>query len=152
MPTDPREPERDAAERARLESLLTRLSDAQLARSLDDGWTIGAVLGHLAFWDRRAAFLVGRWQREQRGPVRTEDIGDVHVVNEALLPTWRALEPRAAADEALAAAEAADRALASASPELIEQVVSAGFAIDPVRAHHRQEHLDEIERALSRAS
>ena len=58
----------DAAALRRLEALVTCLSDEQLVQPLDDGWTISSILGHLAFWDRRAAFLVQLWQSGQRVP------------------------------------------------------------------------------------
>src|SRR5438034_1241320 len=37
-------------ERQRLKALVERLSDADLARPLDAGWTVAGVFGHLAFW------------------------------------------------------------------------------------------------------
>jgi hypothetical protein len=138
----------DQPERLRLAALVNRLSDADLARPLGDEWTVGAVLGHLAFWDRRAALLVERWQREARAPGPIDQIPDIDLINLAALPGWLALAPRAAADEALAAAEAADRALDGASPELIAQIIAAGRPINPARAAHRREHIDEIEHAL----
>jgi hypothetical protein len=139
----------DHLERQRLEALLERLSDSDLARPLDDGWTVSATLAHLAFWDRRAALLVERWIREGRAPGPNDLIADIDTINEAALPQWLAIAPRAAATEALAAAEAADRALDGASPALIEQIVAAGRPINPARAAHRREHIDQIERALN---
>jgi hypothetical protein len=139
----------DHLERNRLQALLQRLSDADLARPLDDGWTISATLAHLAFWDRRAALLVERWLRDGSAPGPSDLIPDIDTLNEAALPQWRAISPRAAATEALAAAEAADLALDRASPALIEQIVAAGRPINPARARHRREHIDQIERALT---
>ena len=139
----------DEPERQRLETLLGRLSDAELARPLGDGWTISASLAHLAFWDRRAALLVERWLRDGSAPGPSDTIGDIDMINEAALPQWLAIAPRAAAKEALAAAVAADRALDRASPALIEQIVAAGFPINPARSLHRREHVDQIENALN---
>jgi len=140
----------DAAALRRLEALVAPLSDADLARPLDDGWTISGILGHLAFWDRRAAFLVQLWRSGQRVPSAADDIGDVHTVNEAAKPQWLALAPRAAAEEAVAAARAADGALDHAPPELLQQIVAAGPPISLARAGHRNEHLDQIDQALGR--
>ncbi len=140
------DPSRDEAERQRLVALVERLSDADLARPLDGGWTIAATLAHMAFYDRRAAVLFEKWRH--RPPSAQDSPGDVDVLNEAALPQWRAIPPRAAANEAIAAAEAADRAVASADPRLLEQVLAAGPPISLVRAEHRAEHLDQIERAL----
>jgi DinB superfamily len=137
---------RDAPERERLRKLLERLTDADLAKPMPDGWTVAGYLGHMAFWDRRAAYLVQRWQRGAQ-PADSEQIGDSDVINEAAKPVWLAVPPRAAANEALAAAEAADSALDNASPTLLEQIEAAEvIAMD--RAEHRAEHLDEIEAAL----
>jgi Mycothiol maleylpyruvate isomerase N-terminal domain len=44
----------NTAERARLEAVVGRLTDADLKRPLAAGWTVAAVLAHLAFWDQRA--------------------------------------------------------------------------------------------------
>jgi hypothetical protein len=69
------------------------------------------------------------------------------VINDALLPQWRLIDPRAAANEAVAAAEATDDALANLAPEIVERVQALdAFGLD--RAKHRNLHLDEIE-ALS---
>jgi DinB superfamily len=138
----------DEPQRMRLEGLVSRVTDEQLAEPLGDGWTVSATLAHLAFWDRRAVVLINRWQRENRPPAPDDGIADVDVINEAALPMWRALAPRAAANEALAAAEAADQALDGAGSALIEQIVAAGSPFSPARANHRREHLDQIERAL----
>jgi hypothetical protein len=137
----------DPASLARLEALVASLTDAELAQPLDDGWTIAGMLGHMAFWDRRAVVLVQRWH--ERPPSPSDDIPNVHVVNEAAKPQWLALAPRAAAHEALAAARAADAALDAASPDLIERIIAAGPPISLARSHHRLEHLEQIERALS---
>src|SRR6185436_16695974 len=51
-------------ERARLRALVDRLSDSELARPLEAGWTIAAVLAHLAFWDQRVLELIARWERD----------------------------------------------------------------------------------------
>jgi len=37
----------------RLKSIVHRLTDTDLALSTDYGWTIAALLAHLAFWDQR---------------------------------------------------------------------------------------------------
>jgi Mycothiol maleylpyruvate isomerase N-terminal domain len=134
----------DAPERQRLEALVDRLSDADLRRDLGDGWTVSAVLAHLAFWDRRAAILVERWRRDG---VSISHI-DVDVVNDSAKTDWLALPPRVAARQAVEAARAADAAL-DAAPELVEQIVAVGYPINVRRSVHRKEHLDPIERALA---
>jgi len=108
----------DAPQRQRLEALVQRLSDAELARPMPDGWTVAAVLAHLAFWDTRAALLVERWRRDGVGPSPV----DVHIVNNAAKPQWLALPPRAAAELAVQAARAADSALDAADGALLRQI------------------------------
>ena len=54
---------RNDAERARLRALVARLSDADLARPMPGGWTVAAVLAHLAFWDQRIMVLLERWEQ-----------------------------------------------------------------------------------------
>jgi len=130
-----------------MRALVARLSDADLARSMPDGWTVAAVLAHMAFWDRRAAVMVERWQREGRAPGPDDGAAEPYTVNEAAKPQWLALAPRAAANEALAAAEAANHALDNVSPELLRQIVEAS-PIATSRAYHRLEHLEQIEHAL----
>ena len=135
----------DSAERERLQALVQRLTDAELGTTLNDGWTVAAVLAHLAFWDRRAANLVERWLRQGIGRSDT----DVDAINDAAKAQWLALAARVAAQQAVEAARAIDAAL-DAAPDLVEQIVAIGYSINPGRAVHRREHLDEIERALAR--
>ncbi|MDQ3812193.1 MAG: maleylpyruvate isomerase N-terminal domain-containing protein [Chloroflexota bacterium] len=134
-------------QRERLRRLVDRVTDEQLETSLGGDWTVGVALAHLAFWDRRVAAQLAKWEREGRGPEPRDQI-DSAVINEASLAQWRALSPRAAATEALAAVEAADQALARADPRVIEQVIAQNGPFSLPRAVHRAEHLDQIERAI----
>jgi hypothetical protein len=119
------------------------LSDAELAREMGDGWTIAATLAHLAFWDQRALVLVKRWQKRgiDASPI------DIDGVNEAMLPLLRALPPRAAANLALSAAEAIDRALEATDAELIAAIQAMGkYRLR--RWEHRREHIEQIEKVV----
>ena len=49
------------AERERLRSLVARLSDKELSRPMPGGWTVSAVLAHIAFWDARAIYFLDKW-------------------------------------------------------------------------------------------
>jgi hypothetical protein len=136
-------------QRARLRALVDRASDADLARPLEAGWTVGAVLAHLAFWDQRTLLLIERWEKE--GP-RTPPPGiegkDVDWINDSAKALCLALPPRAAARLAMATAEAVDRRVEALSSELVAANTAAGKPLNLFRAEHRREHLDEIERAL----
>jgi DinB family protein len=135
-------------ERQRLEALVGRLDDAALGRGLSAGWTVGAVLGHLAFWDQRIVVLADLLVRGASVPV--ENATDVDWINDAAKPTQLALPPRVAATLALDAARAADRAVASLTDEQIARNAAIGGPINLRRAQHRREHLDEIDKALGR--
>ncbi len=53
----------NTAERARLQALVARLSDANMARPMSEGWTVGVGLLHLAFWDRLSLAKFEEWER-----------------------------------------------------------------------------------------
>ena len=137
------------AERKRLEGLVARCSDADLERAMPAGWTVAATLAHLAFWDERVRVLFERWEREGSAPP-PEDAGSVDWINDSAKPLISALEPRVAARVTVDAAEAADRAVAGLSDELYARNGALGLLVNPDRADHRLEHLDEIELILSR--
>ncbi len=144
MPVDRPYVASNAAQRQRLQALVERLSDEELGRSLGTAWTVSAALAHLAFWDRRALLLLERWEREG---VKVSAV-DVDSINDAALPLWLAVPPRAAAREAAAAAEALDRKLEALSAEMVQSIVASGSMRPLERWHHRRDHLDEIERAV----
>ena len=50
-------------ERRRLEALVGKLDDAALSRAMPAGWTVAAVLAHLAFWDQRIVLLSEQLRR-----------------------------------------------------------------------------------------
>lgn len=135
------------SERARLDALVERLSDADLARAMPDGWTVASVLAHLAYWDQRAYILLDRWQRKGVTPPAGDE-ADVDWINDAAKPMFLALPPRRAAELAVAIAEATDRKVASLSDELISRNAALGTPVALTRATHRRGHLDDIERAL----
>jgi len=139
-------------QRARLRVLVDRLSDADLARTLDAGWTVGAVLAHLAFWDQRTLILIERWEKEgPRTTPRSIDDKDVDWINDSAKALCLALPPRAAARLALATAEAVDRRVEALSVELVAANAAAGKPLNLFRAEHRREHLDEIEHAFGQS-
>lgn len=127
----------------RLRSVAGSLSDEELARPLGDGWTAGALFGHVAFYDARALEIVTRWEAGDHSP----SPADVHVINNALLPQWLLLPPRAAANLAIHQAELIDAKLASLSPDQLADLAhdAEQLEIDLDRANHRDEHLDELE-------
>jgi len=140
--------ENDTA-RARLRDLIGRLSDAELSRPMPAGWTVAAVLAHVAFWDQRALVLLERWEQEgpEAAPAVARDT-DTDWINDASKPLLLAVPPRRAADLAVAIAEAVDRKAEALADALVARNAAAGSPVNLVRAQHRREHLAEIERAL----
>ena len=136
----------NAKARGRLGSLVARLTDEELSLPLGNDWTIAVALAHLAFWDQRRLLLMRKWKQSgvELSPI------DIDVTNDSLLPIWRAIPPRAAADLAVSCAEAIDRELQEASSDLIDAIEGLGEKFRLYRSLHRKLHLDEIEEALSK--
>ena len=99
--------QQNAESRQRLQTFIRRLSDADLACTTDYGWTVAALLAHLAFWDHRVSNILKRWQMEGLDPSEI----DSGVVNDSLRVICHALEPRTAAELAISAAEKIDSEL-----------------------------------------
>lgn len=131
-------------ERKRLQLLVNRITDEELNLPLYDGWTIAAALAHLAFWDQWALVLMRKWKTN---PISLSPV-DSNILNDALLPIGLAIPPRETANLAVSSAEAIDRELEEASPELIAAIEKLGQPSRLYRSIHRKLHLDEIESAL----
>jgi hypothetical protein len=138
--------EENAQQRKKLRTLLTRLRDQDLGHPLWGDWTVGGVLGHLAFWDYRALVLIRRWK--QTG-FKEPSAMDVNAINDAMRPLLLAIPPRKAAEMALEAAAAIDKEIEGLSPDLIAQIEALGSSSRLNRGTHRLEHMDQIESALS---
>jgi mycothiol maleylpyruvate isomerase-like protein len=135
-------------ERRRLEALVGKLDDAALSRAMPAGWTVAGVLAHLAFWDQRIVVLIELLKHG--ATVATEDPIQVDWINDAAKPMQLALPPRLAATLAVETARATDHAVTTLSDELLVRNAAGGSPINVLRAEHRRQHLDEIERALAR--
>jgi hypothetical protein len=134
------------AQRERLRSLVARLSDDDLRRAVGAGWTVAGVLAHVAFWDQRVLVLLEAWERG--GAPRPFDRRDVDWINDSAKALCLALPARAAAELALSTATAVDRKLEALSDDRLAANTAAGTPINVLRAEHRREHLDQIERAV----
>jgi hypothetical protein len=130
----------------RLAALIDRLTDADLTRPMEAGWTVSAVLAHLAFWDIRIVTLLEKWQAA--GQVTPSEI-DSHLINEVSRRLCMAIPPREAAALALTWAQRADAAIAALTPERAAEIraIAPNTRID--RAHHRLAHISDIEKALA---
>lgn len=134
----------------RLRAFVEKASDADLEQPMSDGWTVATVLAHVAFWDLRIVACIEAWRPDGTGPVPTYHEDAVDWINDSVKPLISGLQPRVAARVAVEAAEAADHAVAGLSDELYARNESLGWLVNPDRADHRLEHLDEIEQVLSR--
>jgi hypothetical protein len=135
-------------ERARLKAFVARASDADLARAMPAGWTVAAVLGHLAFWDQRILTLLDAWNRGTEPTAGHEE--DVDWINDAGKPLLLAVPPRKAAELTVAIAEQVDRRVAELPDDLVAKNATAGSPLNLSRGPHRKDHLDDIERVLMR--
>jgi mycothiol maleylpyruvate isomerase-like protein len=133
-----------------LRAFVRGVSDADLVRPMPAGWTVAAVLAHVAFWDQRLLVLL-----EQHAPPGGATLpaavreSDVHWINDAAKPLMLALSPRVAADLAVSTAEAVDRRIEALPDDFVARNAAAGSPLNLLRAEHRRQHLDEIARALS---
>ena len=134
----------NARENAHLRQLVQGLSDEDLRLPLEAGWSVSAVLAHLAFWDQRAIVLINKWKMEGVGPSAM----DTDVVNEATRPLCLAIPPRQAAELAVRLADEVDSIIADLTPEMEEVIQVKGTSVKLRRADHRRAHLREIEKAL----
>jgi hypothetical protein len=124
--------------------LAARLSDEDLARPMESGWTPAAALAHLAFWDARAVVLIEKWKREGIGP----SPADTEVINDAVLALCRAIPPRAAAELAVRESAEINRLVETLAPDMVERIQEIGPAVHLTRHEHKRIHIEEIERAL----
>jgi hypothetical protein len=149
VPADRSHEARNEAERARL-ALIAERSEAELTRDLGGGWTVATALAHVAFWDRFAHERLKLWLRDGTTVMATAPLVDA--LNDGLLHQWRLLPAKAAAREAVAAAEAMDAEIASMSDDAIDRYrASLTPGQQPLfldRTRHRAEHSSQIEAVL----
>jgi hypothetical protein len=132
----------NAHELERLRALVNKLTKEELLLPLyKEGWTIASALAHLAFWDQRALMLMKKWGKSDV----TESPIDTDLTNDTLLPFFLAIPPKISAQLAVSCAEAIDRELENASPELIQKIEMLHEKHRLNRHIHRKMHIDEIQ-------
>jgi hypothetical protein len=140
--------EDNSISRRRLEALAVQLNEDDLSKTTSFGWTIAALLAHLAFLDQRVLVLLRRWQTMGFSPSPLEETS----INDALKPIAHALPPRAAVDLCINSARAVDAAVSEMSPEfherIQEQIIATGTWCRFNRSLHRNAHLDHIEAVI----
>lgn len=144
MVADPLYVAQNAHELARLRAFVEGATDEQLATPMPEGWTVGAVLAHAAFWDGRLLAIMEARDAGVEPPPYHEEAVDW--INDAAKPFLLALSPRDAAELAVTIAERTDARLAA---EPLDRVLEESAVwLNPDRWDHRREHLDDIERIL----
>jgi hypothetical protein len=136
----------NAASQQELRAMVASLSDSDLAQDMGGGWTVAAMLAHMAFYDFRAAAAVDRWSHEDHidpFPI------DAQMTNITTTPLLLAIPPRLAAQLALQAAEMADGRMAGLDGALAERIAVAKRSVSLFRSEHRREHIDQIKKALA---
>ena len=135
-------------QRERLAAIVQRLTAEDYAREMMPGWSIGALLAHLAFWDR---LVIERWTSAiDEGVTVPVSLSEVltDLLNAASLAQWSAMPGPLAGREAIAAAAAVDAYVEGLEEARIAAAEEAGLGRLIDRSRHRAEHLDAIEAAL----
>jgi hypothetical protein len=136
-------------QRQRLIETIGRLTAADYELEVMPGWTVGALLAHLAFWDR---LVVERWTRaiadDDTIPVSLSDVL-TDLINGASVAQWLAMPGPLGGREAIAAAEAVDAYIEGLEAARVAAAEAAGLGRLVDRSRHRAEHLDMIDAVLN---
>jgi hypothetical protein len=128
------------------QEFLSTCTDADLSTAMPAGWTVSAVLAHLAVWDKRALILLEKWQKEgvEFSP------NDIEVLNEVTKPFCLAIPPQAAKALFIQTAETVDKLISGYDSSMVDEIHEKGKNVHLNRAKHRLLHLDEIKAVLGK--
>ena len=129
--------------RERMRAIANRCSDEEMLTKVGEHWTVAIVYAHIAWWDRRVMYVLDRTERDGSLFIPEIDI----FVNDLSLPLWAAVPAREAVRIAMENAEAVDKRLEEYPEALLEEIHKYNKRW-VVRALHRNEHLDEADKAL----
>jgi hypothetical protein len=141
--------EENARQLERLRALIHGMDEGDLRMSVNDYWSLAGVLGHVAFWDARVLALADRLERGLPFTPSEEEPEDPAWINDAARPLIHAIPPSEMAALALELAEQTDRRVATLPLDRMWPTDPTS-PLNPLRASHRGEHLDEIQAALER--
>jgi hypothetical protein len=147
MPVDRSYIDANRASLDRMRTFVETATDDDLRTEMPAGWTVSAVLGHLAFWDQRVQVVLDMVEEGVKPPPYDE--GSVDWINDTAKRFLLAMEPRALARLAVEIATQTDERVATLSDELLDEATQRWFT--ERRCDDRNEHLDEIEQALAGA-
>jgi hypothetical protein len=144
---------RNDASCAQLHALIKKLTDQQLDAALADGWTVKALLAHLAWWDRYMVALMRDWMAGGcASDISTPPMRGGRFVtdydNAAGMADWLALPAAWLRREVLRAAEEADASAADVCARLRDDGRIEDLPRVADRSVHRLEHLEQISAAL----
>jgi hypothetical protein len=128
----------------RMATFVRAATDDDLRTEMPAGWTVSAVLGHLAFWDQRVHVVLDMVEDGVKPPPYDE--GSVDWINDTAKRFLLAMDPRSVAELAVEIAAATDARVAGLTDEQLEEATGLWFT--ERRYQDRNEHLDEIEQAL----
>lgn len=131
-------------ERERLFALIDGLKEADFARKQSNGWTVGAALCHLAFWDWTHVTRLRAWLEKGTKPPQL----DADSINEGLAVLSASVPPKEVVKLVKQAAETIDGMIEKLTPEQSGELIGMGLDRTLHRALHRQYHLPKIEKAL----
>lgn len=143
--------DQNTRERERLRALVERLDEDDLRASVNEHWTVAAVLGHIAFWDARVLALAEKLDRGEPFSPSDAEPEDVDWINDASRPLIHAIPPLDLVRLALRIAEETDARVAILPVDRLWPR-DPDSPLYPVRAAHRGEHLDDVEAALRERS
>jgi hypothetical protein len=137
----------------RMRALVARVSEEELRSQVNEYWTVAGVLGHIAFWDGRVLALAEKLEHglsvgsRPLFSVYDDEPDEVDWINDATRPLIHAALPVELARLSLEIAETTDARVATLPPEHMWPR-DPESPLNPLRASHRGEHLDDIEAAL----
>lgn len=146
MPLDPNYTELNRASTERIKKLAASLTYEEMQTRVGEHWTVSIALAHIAFWERRVAYVLDMTAKDGKLFIPQIDI----VVNDLSLPLWAAVPAREAARIAIETCEELDKRLEEYPKNLLEEIFNYNKRW-VVRGLHRNEHLDEVDAALKSA-
>jgi hypothetical protein len=132
----------------RMRTFVGAATDDDLRTEMPAGWTVSAVLGHLAFWDQRVQVVLDMVEEGVKPPPYDEM--SVDWINDTAKRFLLEMEPRSLARLAVQIATRTDERVASLSDDLLDEATQTWFTQE--RWRDRTEHLDEIDQAIAARS
>jgi hypothetical protein len=114
---------------------------------LGNGWTVGSMLCHIAFWDNVRCLWIKKWI--QSGKLATDlDMESTHSFNDVVRTMSETIPAKTGLQFTLRCAEEIDRLVESLQPNQIQELEASDRGRWFQRHLHRKSHLDRIETAV----